>query len=141
MNELKKDKRIIQDIESIIVHEVHMDLSKNYEPQYSCAIYEIVATGESTYMVKNEDGTITDCWQFYVSKEAFDNLCLRLVHIIHHFEWPDYDFNLPGGEVRLCFKNGDIIFPLCISAKGKSVEDVLIKFREKVVIRQFQNGE
>ena len=138
--ELKRNKRIVDDIKSIVVRSSHYSFPDGPETH---SIYEIQVSGEGKYEESDEIGKVLIEKSFIVPTEEFEKLCLKIVDIMHRFDRVDFAYDDCSGEVELLLSGGEIILPRGMAFKRRYVErryveDAWLKFRDKHIVEQLK---
>lgn len=133
--ELKRNKRIVDDIKSIVVRSSHYSFPDGSETH---SIYEIQVSGEGKYEESDEIGKILIEKSFVVPTEEIEKLCLKIVDILHWFDRVDFVYDDCCGEIELLLSGGKIILPRGMAYKRRYVEDAWLKFRGKYIVEQLK---
>lgn len=134
--ELKRNKRIVNDIKGIVVRSSHYSFPDGPETH---SIYEIQVSGEGKYEESDEIGKVLIEKSFVVPTEEIEKLCLKIVDIMHRFDRVDFFYDDCCGEVELLLSGGEIILPRGMAFKRRYVEDAWLKFRDKYIVDQLRN--
>ena len=134
--ELKRNKRIVNDIKGIVVRSSHHSFPDGPETH---SIYEIQVSGEGKYEESDEMGKIQMEKPFSVPTEEVEKLCLKIVDIMHRFDRVDFFYDDCSGEIELLFSGGGVILPRGMAFKRRYVDDAWTKFKDKHIVDQLRN--
>lgn len=138
MNDLERNKKIVKDIEGIVIRSSYFSFTSGHETH---AIYEIQMTGDGRYEESDEHGKVLYEREFTVPLDEIEKLCIKIVDIMHCFDRVDLYYDDCYEEIELHFPGGPIIVPRGMGVKRRDVETAFRKFIKKNIAEQLSKND